>query len=191
MSGKHVVKDCVKNYDCRKCLGSNVGKHFFMLHDCFVSTVPKSPNSNARSARDGNIAGHSANENLSVPVRSVKIGSTKAALNRIVAARVINPHNGKSKLVYCQQDGGSQLTFVSNKLVQELNLIPYDQASFCMVTLKGETFTHTNLVKFDLQSLFSNEMFELSNVVTNSAWQDDVKTLPHKQDLNWFSHLKM
>ena len=31
---KHVVKDCVKNCDCRKCMGSNVGKHFFMLHDC-------------------------------------------------------------------------------------------------------------------------------------------------------------
>ena len=187
---KHVVKDCVKNCDCRKCLGSNVGKHFFMLHDCFVSTVPKSPNSNARFARDGNIAGHSANENFSVPVRNVKIGSTKAALNRIVAARVINPHNGKSKLVYCQQDGGSQLTLVSNKLVQELNLIPYDQASFRMVTLKGETLTHTNLVKLNLQSLFSNEMFELSNVVTNRAWQDDVETLPHRQDLNSFSHFE-
>ena len=118
---KHVVRDCVKNCNCCKCLGSNVGKHFFILHDCFVSTVPKSPNSNTRSARDGNITGHSANENLSVPVRSVKIGSTKVALNQIVAARVINPQNGKSKLVYCQQDGGSQLTFVLKKLVQELN----------------------------------------------------------------------
>ena len=88
----------------------------------FCLYCPKSPNSNARSARDGNIAGHSANENLSVPVRSVKIGS--------------------------------------------------------------------NLVKFDLQSLFSNEMFELSNVVTNSAWQDDVETLPHRQDLNSFSHFE-
>ena len=104
---KHVVKDCVKNCDCRKCMGSNVGKHFFILHDCFVSTVPKSSNSNARSSRDGNIAGHLANENFLFPVRSVKIGSTKAALNRIVAARVLNPQNGKSKLVYCQQDGGS------------------------------------------------------------------------------------
>ena len=187
---KHVVKDCVKNCDCRKCLGSNVGKHLFMLHDCFVSTVPKSPNSNARSARDGNISGHSANENFSFPMRSVKIGSTKAALNRIVAARVMNPQNGKSKLVYCQQDGGSQLTFVSNKLVQELNLIPDDQASFCIVTLNSENLTQTNLVKFDLQSLFSNEMFELSNVVTNSSWQDDVETLPHRQDLNLFSHFE-
>ena len=187
---KHVVKDCVKNCDCRKCLGSNVGKHFFMLHDCFVSTVSKSPNSNARSAKVENIAGHSANENFLFPVRSVKIDSTKAALNQVVAARVINPQNGKSKLVYCQQDGGSQLTFVSNKLVQELNLIPYDQASFRIVTLNGETLTHTNLVKFDLQSLFSNEMFELSNVVTNSAWQDDVETLPHRQDLNLFSYFE-
>ena len=75
-------------------------------------------------------------------------------------------------------------------MVQELNLIPYDQASFRTVTLNGETLTHTNLVKFDLQSLFSNEMFELSNVVTNSAWQDDVETLPHRQDLNSFSHFE-
>ena len=59
-----------------------------------------------------------------------------------------------------------------------------------MVTLNGETLTHTNLVKFDLQSLFSNEIFELSNVVTNSAWQNDVETLPHKQDLNSFSHFE-
>ena len=187
---KHVVKDCVKNCDCRKCLGSNIGKHFFMFHDCFVSTVPKSPNSNARFARDGNIAGHSANENFLFPVRSVKIGLTKTALNRIVAARVINPQNGKSKLVYCQQDGGSQLTFVSNKLVQELDLIPYNQASLRIVTLNGETLSHTNLFKFDLQSLFSNEMFELSNIVTNNAWQDDVETLPHRQDLNSFSHFE-
>ena len=71
----------MKNCDCRKRLGSNVGKHFFMLHDCFVSTVPKSPNSNARSATNGNFAGHSVNENLSFPLRSVKIGSTKATLN--------------------------------------------------------------------------------------------------------------
>ena len=40
----------------------------------------------------------------SFPVRSVKLGSFKAALNRIVAARVINPQTGKSKLVYCQQE---------------------------------------------------------------------------------------
>ena len=113
------------------------------------------------------------------------MGLTKAALNCIVAAQVINLQNGKSKLVYCQQDGGSQLTLVLNKLVQELNLMPYDQASFCIVTLTSETLTHTNLVKFNLHYLFSNEMFELSNVVTNSSWQDDVETSP------LFSHFEV
>ena len=58
------------------------------------------------------------------------------------------------------------------------------------MTLNGETLTHINLVKFDLQSLFSNEMFELSNVVTNSSRQDDVETLPHRQDLNSFSYFE-
>ena len=33
-------------------------------------------------------------------------------------------------------------------------------------------------------------MFELSNIVTNTAWQDDVETLPHRQDLNSFSHFQ-
>ena len=131
-----------------------------MLHDCFVSTVPESPNSNERPAIDENITRHLANENLSFPVRGVKIGSTKGVLNCVVAAWIINPQNDKSKLVYCQQDGGSQLTFVLNKLVQELNLMPDDQASFHIVTLTSETLTHTNLVKFDLHPLFSNEMYK-------------------------------
>ena len=51
----------------------------------------------------------SVSQGPSFPVWSVKIGSNKAALNSIVAARVINPQTGKSKLVYRQQDGGSQL----------------------------------------------------------------------------------
>ena len=31
-------------------------------------------------------------------------------------------------------------------------------------------------------------MFKLSTVVTKSSWQDDIETLPHRQDLNSFSH---
>ena len=91
----------------------------------------------------------------------MKIGSTKAALNRIVAARVINPQTCKSKLVYCQRDGGSQLTIISNKLVEKLNLEPYDQASFKIKTMNGVTLTHSDLVRFKLQSLFSDETFAL------------------------------
>ena len=67
---------------------------------------------------------------------------------------------------------------------------PYDQASFKIETMKGVTLTHLDLVRFDLQSLFSDETFALSNVVTHSPWRDDMNTLPHRQDMSTFAHFK-
>ena len=58
----------------------------------------------------------------SVHTGKVNIASVKAALNRVTAVRLINPDNGKSKLVHCQHDLGSELTFVSSKLMSELKL---------------------------------------------------------------------
>ena len=167
--GAHTVKDCTQKCDCRRCQGSDISKHFFMLHEYFAPAVPKSFGNNERVDREENDdRNRSVAQGPSFPVRNVKIGSTKAALNRIVAARVMNPQTGKSKLFYCQRDGGSQLTIISNKLVEELNLEPYDQASFKIEIIKGVTLTHLDLVRFDLQSLFSDETFALSNVVTHS-----------------------
>ena len=138
--GCHLVKDCSLKCNCRKCQGGNVGKHFYMLHDSFVSTTPKGVNDvGARNMSGGG-------EKPKLSSRSVRVGLTKAALNRIVAARVMNPQNGKSKLIYCQQDGGSQLTLISNKLVEELDLQPHDRASFRMETMTGEKVTNADLV---------------------------------------------
>ena len=39
--GSHLVVDCALNSDCRKCEGSKIGKHFYMLYDSFVSTIPR------------------------------------------------------------------------------------------------------------------------------------------------------
>ena len=141
-----------------------------MLHEYFAPTASKSFGNNERvDGEENDSRNRSVAQGPSFPVRSVKIGSTKAALNRIVAARIINPQTGKSKLVYCQQDGGSQLTIISKKLVEELNLEPYDQASFGIETMTGATLTHLDLVRFNLQSLFSDETFTLSNVVTQQS----------------------
>ena len=160
-----------------------------MLHDYFVPTIPKSLRPSARFDRNKKGVGSStAAENPSASVMSVKIGPTKGALNRIVATWVINTRNGVGALAYCQQDGGSKLTLISNKLVKELELEPYDQTSFRMETLSGSKLTHANLVKFDLQSLFLKEVFALSNVVINKSWKDDLDTLPHKQNMSDFSH---
>ena len=189
--GGHLLKDCNERCNCRRCERSDVGRHFYMLHDSFVANISRSPRSPVSVDKNRSKSENSNGiENASYSVRSMKLGPTKAALNRIVAARVINPQNGKGTLVYCQLDGGSQLTLISDKLVKELELESYEQTSFRMETLTGNKLTHAELVKFDLQSLFSEEVFALSHVVTNKPWKDDIDTLPHKQDMSYYSHFE-
>ena len=80
------------------------------------------------------------------------------------------------------------MTIISNKLVEKWE--PYDQAFFKIETMNGATLTHSDLVRFNLQPLFSDETFALSNVVTHSPWYDDMNTLPHRQDMSTFAHFK-
>ena len=149
-----------------------------MLHDNFVSSIPKDVQNTVDKSKTGGSA------KLRLSSRSVRVGSTKAALNRNVATKVLNPQNGKSKLIYCQQDGGSQLTLISTKLVKELELRSHDFASFRIETMTGENVISADLINFDLQSLISDEVYSLSNVVAHTRWQDDVDTLPHRQDIS-------
>ena len=46
--GAHLVKDCTHRCDCRRCQGSDICKNFFMLHEYFAPTVPKSFGNNER-----------------------------------------------------------------------------------------------------------------------------------------------
>ena len=86
-------------------------------------------------------------------MRSLKIETVKVAYNRVTATRVVNPATGHSKLVYCQHDPGSQLTFIASRLVEDLGLEPFDIASFKLDTLVGNKNTSDNLVKFNVQSI--------------------------------------
>ena len=52
--GSHLVKDCTQRCDCRRCQGSDICKHFFMLHEYFAPTVPKSFGNNERVNREEN-----------------------------------------------------------------------------------------------------------------------------------------
>ena len=117
-----------------------------------MSTIPKDVHNAADKSKSG------GGEKPRLPSRSVKIGLTKAALNRIVATRVLNPQNGKSKLIFCQQVGGSLLTLISTKLVKELELKSYDSASFRIETMTGEKVISADLVNFDLQLLISDKV---------------------------------
>ena len=96
---KHFVKDCFAPNSCRKCGAAYSRKHSFLLHDAFFT-----PSQACES-------GDNTSE-PSVTVRKVGIGSMKAAFSRVTAARIMNPVNGKSRLVYVQHDPGSQVTLV-------------------------------------------------------------------------------
>ena len=98
-------------------------KHFFLLHDYFVDTGHRQSETSAEPA---------------VTIRRVKVESVKAAYIRVTAARAVNPATGHSKLVYCQHDLWSQLTFIASSLVEDLGLEPFDTTSFKWDTLVGD-----------------------------------------------------
>ena len=172
---KHFVKDCFAPNSCRKCGAAYSRKHSLLLHDAFV--IP----SQACESGDNT-------SEPSVTVRKVGIGSVKAAFSRVTAARIMNPVNGKSRLVYVQHDPGSQVTLVSNKLVQDLGLTAFDNVSFEMQTMTSCKATTADLVKFNVQSLHTGEIFGNVVSVVNEPWSDDENTLPHKQDLSVYEH---
>ena len=172
---KHFVKDCFAPNSCRKCGAAYSRKHSLLLHDTFVTPSQA----------------HESGDNTSEPsvtVRKVGIGSVKAAFSRVTAARIMNPVNGKSRLVYIQHDPGSQVTLVSNKLVQDLGLTAFDNVSFEMQTMTSCKATTADLVKFNVQSLHTGEIFGNVVSVVNEPWSDDENTLPHKQDLSVYEH---
>ena len=148
-------------------------KALFLLHDYFVDTGHRPPETSAEPA---------------VTMPSVKIESVKAAYNCVTAARVVNPATGHSKLVYCHHDPGSQLTFIASSLVEDLGLEPFDTPSFKLDTLVGDKNTSANLVKFNIQSIDTEELFGDVTTTVISPWVDDVETLPHKQDLSNLPH---
>ena len=124
-----------------------------------------------------------------VPTGKVNIASVKAALNRVTAVGLINPDNGKSKLIYCQHDPRSQLIFVSSKLVSKLKLKAFDNMSFDMDTIIGRKSNIADLVKFNIQSLYNNETFFNITSVVNEPWCEDVTTLPYMQKLSQFKNI--
>ena len=121
-------------------------------------------------------------------MRSVKIESEKTVYNRVTAARVVNPATGDSKLVYCQHDSGSLLTLITSSLVEDLRLEPFDTASFKLDTLFGDKNTSDNFVKFNIQSIDTEEWFGDVTAVVIPPWVNDVETLTHKRNLSNLQH---
>ena len=168
--GNHLLRDCSRPNNCRKCGPDHRSKHYFLLHDHYVKPDKKN--------------------NSLVTSRGMHVERIKAAYNRVTAARIFNPVTGKDKLVYFQHDPGSQLTFISSDLATELGLKPFDSACFKLDTLIGTENRSADLVKFSVQSLESNALFcDLTGVV-HAPWSDDEEGLPHRQVLNGLKHFE-
>ena len=90
--------------------------------------------------------------------------------------------------MYCQHDPRSQLTFIASSLVENLGLEPFDTASFKLDTLVDDKNTSANLVKFNIQSIDTEELFGVVTAAVILLWIDNVETLPHKQDLSNLQH---
>ena len=170
--GLHLVRQCPRPNNCRKCSPDFDKKHYYLLHDAFI------------------LKPAAKNENSVVASRNLRIEKVKAAYNRVTAARIFNPATGKQKLVYCQHDPGSQLTFVSSTLVQDLGIVPFDRTSFKLDTLIGAKDSFADVITFALQSLDTNEMFCDITAVVHEPWSDDAEGLPHRQLLNELKHFE-
>ena len=59
-----------------------------------------------------------------------------------------------------------------------------------MDTMIGRKSNIANLVKFNIQLLYNNEMFFDITSVVNEILCNDVSTLPHMQRLSQFKHFK-
>ena len=126
------------------------------MHQAYVIDSEES-----REPKNRPTVSNNASCKATVQVCGVKVESNKAALSRVVAAKIINLLDGKSRLVYCQLDGGLQITFISDKLVSELGLSPCGNASFSIDTMTGSQRTKADLVELKVESFYNGKSFDL------------------------------
>ena len=60
-----------------------------------------------------------------------------------------------------------------------------------MDTIIGRKSNTADLIKFNIQSLYTNEVFFNITSVVNEPWCDDVNTLPHMLQLSQFDDVEI
>ena len=82
-------------------------------------------------------------------------------LLRTSAVRVTNASTGRSTLVYVQHDTAPQATLISESLKNELDLAVDKKRNITIRTLAQETTSSGGLTEFTLQSLSTDETFQM------------------------------
>ena len=121
------ARNCAFLLKCRRCEPQFCNKHVGALHENFVPA--------------SSIAGGVAKSEQGVTAGEIEVGGTSSdgdrprivlklvpeiastiVLLRTNAVQIINPRTGNSTLVYAQHDTASEVTLVSERLVNEHNL---------------------------------------------------------------------
>ena len=106
------------------------------------------------------------------------------------AVRVINPRIGNSTLVYAQHDTASQVTLVPERLVNELDLSVNSDHALNIRTLAEQTTKSAGFIELKLQSLTTNEVFEIKDALVVSNFRDNEGALPHTVNVRNFNLFK-
>ena len=132
----------------------------------------------------------SQNDARDVPVKKQVLGlhTRKAGvLTRISAIRVINPQTGNSLNVYAQHDSGSEVTIVSDSLVNKLGLKSEGSSRIILHTVTERKESDFHYVSFDVEALHNGDHFNIQQAWVMNNWSDDSYTLPHDYDLSEYS----
>ena len=87
--------------------------------------------------------------------------------------RVINPSTRRSTLVYAQHDTAAQATLISERLKNELNLAVDKKRDITIRALAQETTCSGGRTEFTLQSLSTNETFQIKNALVVPEFDDN------------------
>ena len=96
----------------------------------------------------------------------------------------------KFDAVYAQYDTESQATLVSERLVNELDLNINTDHALNTWTLAEQTTKSAGFIELKLQSLTTNEVFEIKDALVVSNFRDDEGALPHSVNVRNFNLFK-
>ena len=94
-----------------------------------------------------------------VVVRKMVPNNNNLVVLRTSAVKVISSNSGRCVLVYLQHDTASQVTLISERLSDELDLKMKDSNAITIRTLAEEITPANGVVQFNLESLTTTEIY--------------------------------
>ena len=89
--------------------------------------------------------------------------------------------------VYAQHDSGSEVTILSDSLVNELGLKSEGTSRIILHTVTERKESDFHYASFDVEALHNGGIFNIQQAWVMNNWSDDSYTLPHDYDLSEYS----